>query len=154
MKFDGRIIKVLPVRSGVSQNGGEWKVLPFVFAYKENADDRWEDRVLLETMDRNHMAEIAMYCVTGDDKKVVVEDDHVKLKTEDIKCRCGFSHGVREITSKDGRKSTINNMRVYELTIGATQQPLPVQAAPQQPAIPAPAAAPLPTNPSDNDLPF
>ena len=112
MKFDGRIIKVLPVRSGVSQNGGEWKVLPFVFAYKENADDRWEDRVVLETMDRNHMAEIARYCVTGDDKKVVMEDDHVKLKTEDIKCRVGFSHGVRVITSKDGRKSTINHLRV------------------------------------------
>ena len=154
MKFDGRIIKVLPVRSGVSQNGGEWKVLPFVFAYKEQEEDRWEDRVLLETMDRNYMAEIARYCVTGDDKKVVMEDDHVKLKTEDIKCRCGFSHGVREITSKDGRKSTINNMRVYELVIGATQQPQPVQAAAQQPAIPAPAAAPLPTNPSDDDLPF
>ena len=68
MKFDGRIIKVLPVRSGVSQNGGEWKVLPFVFAYKENADDRWEDRVLLETMDRNHMVEIAKYCVTDEGK--------------------------------------------------------------------------------------
>ena len=153
MKFDGRIIKVLPIRSGVSQNGGEWKVLPFVFAYKEREDDRWEDRVLLETMDRNYMAEIARYCVTGDDKKVVMEDDHVKMKTEDIKCRCGFSHGVREYV-KDGVKNTTNNLRVYELTIGSTQQPQPVQAAAQQPAIPTPAAAPLPTNPSDDDLPF
>ena len=61
MEFEGRITRVLPVRSGTSQNGNEWKRLPFVFAYYENPDQRCEDKVLLETFDTNQMAEIAKY---------------------------------------------------------------------------------------------
>ena len=52
MEFEGRISRVLPIRSGTSQKG-EWKVLPFVFEYFENEDQRWPDRVLLENIKQN-----------------------------------------------------------------------------------------------------
>ncbi len=155
MEFEGRIIRVLPTRSGTSQRG-EWKALPFVFAYYENPDQRWEDKVLLETFDTNVMAQIAQYCEVGADKKVVVENGSVKLKVIDIKCRCGFSHNVKDIERKDGSgTATINEMRCYKLEIAGqsqTQQPAP-QAQPAyqpQPQVPFPPQTPA----TDDDLPF
>lgn len=136
MEFDGRIIRVLPTRSGTSQNGNEWKRLPFVFAYFENADQRWEDKVLLETWDTNIMAQIAQYCEIGQDGKVVVENGNVKLKVLDIKCKCGFSHSVRDVTKKDGSGTvTMNDLRCYRLEIinQAVQQQA-YQPAPHQQA--------------------
>ena len=42
------------MRSGTSaKTGNEWKALPFVFEYKENDTDRYEDSVVLETFDTN-----------------------------------------------------------------------------------------------------
>lgn len=155
MEFEGRIIRVLPTRSGTSQRG-EWKALPFVFAYYENPDQRWEDKVLLETFDTNVMAQIAQYCEVGADKKVVVENGSVKLKVLDIKCRCGFSHNVKDIERKDGSgTATINEMRCYKLEIvgqSQVQQPAP-QAQPAyqpQPQVPFPPQTPA----TDDDLPF
>ena len=166
MEFEGRITKVLPVRSGTSQRGNEWKILPFVFAYYENPDQRWEDRVLLETFDTNVMAQIAKYCEVGADKKVVVENGSVKLKTLDIKCKCGFSHNVEEVPKRDGSgMATINKLRCYRLEIHdavahpQTQQPAQqatVQAV-QQPFPPQVDnfGYPIqPSKPGDDDLPF
>ena len=125
MEFTGRIIRVLPTRSGTGQNG-EWKRLPFVFAYFENGDQRWEDKVILETWDTNHMAEIAKFCEIGQDGKVVIENDNVKLKVLDIKCKCGFSHNVRDFDKRDGSgKTTINDLRLYRLEIEPSVEPLP-----------------------------
>lgn len=175
MEFEGRIIRVLPVRSGTSQNGNEWKRLPFVFAYYETPDQRWEDRVLLEAYDTNVMAQIAQYCEIGADKKVVVENGSVKLKVLDIKCKCGFSHNVRDITTKSGEQLTINAMKCYKLEIAghahthqqapqSQQQPGNViggpQTPPYNPQMPFPPQVdnfgyPIqPHNPEDDDLPF
>ena len=181
MEFEGRITKVLPVRSGTSQRGNEWKILPFVFAYYENPDQRWEDRVLLETFDTNVMAQIAKYCEVGADKKVVVENGSVKLKTLDIKCKCGFSHNVDEVPRRDGSgMTTINKLRCYRLEIydGVSQpqahQPAPAPQSQQQPGnvLGGPQTPPYnpqqtiitqtdnfgypiqPINPGDDDLPF
>ena len=154
MEFEGRIIRVLPTRSGTSQRG-EWKALPFVFAYYENASQRWEDKVLLETFDTNVMAQIAQYCEVGADKKVVVENGSVKLKVLDIKCKCGFSHNVKDVTRKDGSgTATINEMRCYNLEIVGQSQAQ--QQAAQQPAYQPQSQAPFPpqTPATDDDLPF
>ena len=118
MEFEGRIIRVLPVRRGTSQNGNEWKRLPFVFAYYENGEQRWEDRVLLETWDTTWMAQIGQFCVKGADGKVVVENGSVKLNVIDIKCRCGFSHGVKDVNRKDGSGVvTMNELKCYKLEV-------------------------------------
>ena len=152
MEFEGRIQRVLPVSSGTSQRG-EWKKLPFVFEYFENDEQRWSDKVLLETMDTNIMAQIGAYLKKGPDGKVVVENGSVKLKTLDIKCKCGFSHNVDDVPKRDGSgMATINKLRCYRLEIHdgvahpQTQQPAQqatVQTA-QQPIIPQ----------TDDDLPF
>lgn len=158
MEFDGRISRVLPVRSGTSQKG-EWKVLPFVFEYFETEDQRWPDRVLLETMDTTIMAQIGAYLKKGTDGKVVVENGECVLMYE-LKCRIGFSHGVREFDKQDGTKATINNIRCYKFEIAGQQGQQHGQQGHQQPPIPAApatAAAPFPPQPTTgeiDDLPF
>ena len=101
MEFQGRIAKVLPVRSGVSQRtGNEWKSLPFIFEYFENPTDRFADSVMLETFDTK-----------------VIEN----LK-EGMEVRCGFGHKTREYT-KDGKTMIINDIRLYKIESVHKEQP-------------------------------
>ena len=79
MEFEGRIIRVFPTRTGTSQRG-EWKALPFVFAYYESGEQRFEDRVMLETFDTNTMKQIVPYCVTDGEGKAVIENGSFKMK--------------------------------------------------------------------------
>lgn len=152
MEFQGRIAKVLPVRSGVSQRtGNEWKSLPFIFEYFEHESDRYADSVLLETFDT----------------KVI---DNLK---EGMEVRCGFGHKTREFTKQDGTTAVINDLRLYKIeSVRKSQnqiaQQANVQAVAQQPTTQqqAPHAAPFPPqvdqygnpvqpiNPDENDLPF
>ena len=147
MEFQGRIAKVLPVRSGVSQRtGNEWKSLPFIFEYFEHDSDRYADSVLLETFDT----------------KVI---DNLK---EGMEVRCGFGHKTREFTKQDGTTAVINDLRLYKIeSVRKAQnqiaQQANVQAVAQQQA---PHAAPFPPqvdqygnpvqpiNPDDDGLPF
>ena len=131
MEFEGRIQRVLPVRSGTSQRG-EWKQLPFVFEYFESGEQRWSDKVLLETFDTNIMAQIGKYLKKGPDGKAVIENGECVLLCE-IKCKCGFSHSVRTFDKQDGTKATINDVRLYKFELIAaqqTQQPSPQQQQP------------------------
>ena len=152
MEFQGRIAKVLPVRSGVSQRtGNEWKSLPFIFEYFEHDSDRYADSVLLETFDT----------------KVI---DNLK---EGMEVRCGFGHKTREFTKQDGTTAVINDLRLYKIeSLRKSQnqiaQQANVQAVAQQPTTQqqAPHAAPFPPqvdqygnpiqpiNPDDDGLPF
>jgi hypothetical protein len=158
MEFEGRISRVLPVRSGTSQRG-EWKALPFVFEYFESNDQRWPDRVLLETMDTNIMAQIGAYLKKGADGKAVVENGDCVLQYE-LKCRVGFSHGVRDFDRQDGTKGISNNIRCYKFEIAGQQgqQPAAHQAPQaQQTAAPVMAAQSpfLPQSTEEvDDLPF
>lgn len=148
MEFEGRISKVLPVRSGTGKNG-EWKALPFVFEYFENDDQRWSDKVLLETMEPGIMGKIGAYVERGADNKGIVENGCMKLKSE-IKCRCGFSHSVRDWTDKDGKTSYFNQVRLYKFEI-LTEQNV---AVPQQQAQPFPQTNQQPAAQENDDLPF
>lgn len=152
MEFEGRIIKVLPVRSGTSSKG-EWKALPFVFEYFESADQRWSDKVLLETMEPGIMGQIGAYVERGADGKGIVENGCMKLKGE-IKCRCGFSHSVREWTDKEGKTSHFNQVRLYKFEILAEQN---IAVQQQQTRQQAPSFAPTNQQPAaqeNDDLPF
>ena len=159
MEFEGRISRVLPVRSGTSQKG-EWKVLPFVFEYFETGDQRWPDRVLLETMDTNIMAQIGTYLKKGADGKAVMENGECVLQYE-LKCRVGFSHSVRSFDKQDGTKMTINDIRCYKFEIAGQhgQHSAAHQAPPQAPPTAAQAPfPPFPPQPAEggqaDDLPF
>ena len=149
MEFEGRIIRVLPVRSGTSQRG-EWKALPFVFEYFESQDQRWSDKVLLETFDTNVMAQIGKYLKKGADGKAVVENGECVLLGE-LKCKCGFSHSVRTFDRQDGTKVTINEVRMYKFEVLAQGAAVPQQQT-QQPAF---QPQPQPQGGGyDDDLPF
>ena len=164
MEFEGRIQRVLPVRSGTSQRG-EWKVLPFVFEYFETPDQRWSDKVLLETMDTNIMAQIGAYLKKGADGKAVVENGECVLLAE-LNCRIGFSHNVRQYDRQDGSRATINNVSVYKFDVlgggvatgsqqtgqQATAAGQQATEAGQQPAATQTAAEPAKVE--DDDLPF
>jgi len=143
MEFQGRIAKVLPVRSGVSQRtGNEWKALPFIFEYFENPTDRFADSVMLETFDTK-----------------VIEN----LK-EGMEVRCGFGHKTKTITKQDGTQTTINEMRLYKIeSVRKKQQPAGQAAGiaeGQHPTVTT--AAGQPQQPAgqqqeggdDDDLPF
>ena len=108
MEFEGRIQRVLPAKSGTGQNGNEWMRLPFVFEYFESGDQRWSDKVLLETFDTNIMAQIGKYLKKGQDGKAVVENGECVLLA-DLKCKVGFSHSVR--TSKRSNNKPLHHSR-------------------------------------------
>ena len=157
MEFEGRISRVLPVRTGTSQKG-EWKVLPFVFEYFETDDQRWPDRVLLETMDTNIMAQIVAYLKKGADNKAVVEKGDCVLQAE-LKCKIGFSHSVRTYDRQDGSRAIINNFSIYKFEVlgggvatGSQQTGQQETAAGQQPAADQPADQPAKVE--EDDLPF
>lgn len=150
MEFEGRISRVLPVRSGTSQRG-EWKALPFVFEYFETGDQRWPDRVLLETMDTNIMAKIGAYLKKGPDGKAVVENGECVLQAE-LKCKVGFSHGVRQYDRQDGSRATINNVSVYKFEVMGEGFTTGSQQTGQQPATAQPASEPAKVE--EDDLPF
>lgn len=148
MEFQGRIAKVLPVRSGVSQRtGNEWKSLPFIFEYFEHESDRYADSVLLETFDT----------------KVI---DNLK---EGMEVRCGFGHKTREFTKQDGTTAVINDLRLYKIESvrksqnqiaqqanvqAVAQQPTTQQQAPFPPQVDQYGNPVQPINPDENDLPF
>ena len=132
MEFQGRVKKLLPVRSGVSQRtGNEWKSLPFVFEYYEHETDRYADSVVLETFDI----------------KVI---DNLK---EGMEIRCGFSHHTREYDGK-----TYNELRLYRIeSVKKPQNAAPQAANAPQPNNNPPGFERPATgdgNGDDDDLPF
>jgi hypothetical protein len=139
MEFQGRVKKILPLRSGVSQRtGNEWKSLPFVFEYHEHETDRYADSVVLETFDTNVI-------------------DNLKEGMEVI---CGFGHKAKPIAKQDGTQTIINEIRLYKIeSIKGAQA---AQQAPQGANAPAaeqsptqqPNGAQTPQNDPNNDLPF
>lgn len=89
MEFVGRIQKVFPLQSGVSQNGNNWERLDFVFEYFENPSDRYSDKVLLDVMN-DRIKELDLK-----------EGDQVRI---------GFGHSVREYNGK-----VFNQLRAYKI---------------------------------------
>ena len=112
MEFQGRIRKVLPVRTGTSQRtGNNWKCLPFVFEYFEYETDRLPDSVVLETFDEKVIANLQ----------------------EGMEVRCVFGHRVKEYDGK-----TFNGLQLYKIeSVKSSEQPAnqpQPQPASEQPA--------------------
>ena len=135
MEFLGRVKKILPLRSGVSQRtGNEWKSLPFVFEYYEHDTDHYPESVVLETFDTNIIP-------------------HIK---EGAQVRCGFGHKARPI-QKDGKEIVINELRLYKIESVKAAQQAPqganASAVGNQPTPPFPEPQ-NPSNQANDDLPF
>lgn len=126
MEFIGRIARVLPKQSGTSKAGNPWESQPFVFEYFERPDDRYPDRVVLETMDTKIMPYLK----------------------EGLEVRIGFGHNVSEY---EGR--TYNRLRMYKIeSIKKEQQAAQASTTPQ-PQVQAPFPPMQPPQEND-DLPF
>lgn len=157
MEFEGRIMKVLPVRSGTTEKG-EWKRLPFVFEYFENAEQRWSDKVLLETFDQGIMGQIGKFVKRGPDGKGIYENGSAVL-TGEIKCRVGFSHSVRSGNRQDGTPFNMNDIRLYKFELiqpagNAAGTAAQAGYAPQYQAQPTQEVFPPVPQTENDDLPF
>jgi hypothetical protein len=123
MEFRGRIMKVLPMESGTSAQGNEWKKQFFIFEYFERETDRYSDKVCLSVMN-DKIAECDLH----------VNDEVI----------IGFGHSIREYQGR-----CYNELRIYKLQkVGASAQaetrpePNTAQAAAQAQAAQGTQAAP------------
>jgi hypothetical protein len=138
MEYQGRIAKVLQMRTGVSERtGNQWQALPFVFEYFEHDTDRFADSVVLETLDTNVIAGICSCCEHDATGNLVVENGALKL-TREIQCTCGFSHKVRTFANQQGETKTFNDIRLYKIETkkGAQAQQQPAHQANVQTVAP------------------
>ena len=134
MEFTGRIFRVFPQQKGVSQRtGNEWVQQSFVFEYFEDPNQRYSDKVVLQTFDTNVMAQLE----------------------EGVQVRIGFGMNIREYT-KDGKTSVFNEPRMYkfERITAADAAPQPAPATDQPAAAPLPPAQPPQSAEKKDDLPF
>lgn len=136
MKLQGRIFKVMPVQSGKSQAGNEWRKQDFIFEFFENPTDRYSDKVLLSVMN----------------DRIEEWDLH-----EGDEARIGFGHSVREYNGR-----WFNELRAYSFekikaSGGASQAMEAAQPAAEQPretAAQTAAGQPRGTAEKKDDLPF
>ena len=140
MEFEGRIIRVLPARTGTRQDGTTWVDLSFVFAYYENGEQRFEDSVLVNTFDTNIIRSISQFLAKTKDaegkEEVVYENDCAKMLVPHIPCRCGFSLRAKTVKKKDESGFiVIQENRCYKLEIlgSQQQQQQPAPQSQQQP---------------------
>ena len=127
-------MKVLPKQEGVSERtGNAWAHQSFVFEYFEDPNQRYSDKVVLQTFDTNVMAQLE----------------------ENAQVRIGFGMNIREYI-KDGKTSVFNEPRMYKFVRLDAVETAP-QPAPQtdQPAdAPFPPAQPPQSDEKKDDLPF
>lgn len=132
MSFEltGTLIKVLPIKSGVSQSGKEWQSLDFVI---EHESGQYPKRACLTLF--------------GSDK---IQQANVM---EGQQYRVCFDIDCREWTGKDGTTRWFNSVIAWK--IEPANQPTPQPATPPQ-ADPFASAVPTPTQAAvdDSNLPF
>lgn len=128
MKIQGRVSKVLPVRSGVSQRtGNEWEAMPFVVEYFEYETDRFPDSVMLETFDEKVIAGMK----------------------EGMEVSCTIGHRTREYEGRVYNELRLYNIECVRKVCADVAQPQAATAQPQQQAPAAPA-----NEAKVDDLPF
>ena len=74
MELQGRIIKVLQMQCGTSQQGNPWRKQEYIFGYYENPSDIYERKFKIELMNDNI------------DKYKLEENDQIKVRVA-LTCR-------------------------------------------------------------------
>lgn len=109
MQILGRITNVLEPQSGVSQRtGNEWKSQQFVVEFFEEENQRYADKVLLQTFDTRHMEMLA--------------------GAEGKECKVWFGHSVREANGR-----FYNELRIFRMEMVGQQAAEPAKEEPQHP---------------------
>lgn len=74
MELTGRVVRVLPVASGTSQQGNQWQKQEFIFGFYENPSDIYERNIKLDLMNERI------------EKYKLAENDQIKVRIA-LSCR-------------------------------------------------------------------
>jgi hypothetical protein len=126
MEYNGRIMRMLPQRSGTSQKtGNDWVAQPFVFEYYEDERDIYSSKVVLETFDR----------------------ELIERMSEGRKCHCVFKHFINDYNGR-----VYNEVRLYRMEL-VGDDPKP-EEKPQEKPQETPQEKPSTGDEKTDDLPF
>ena len=147
MELQGRVVKLLPLKEGVSQStGNPYRTQDFIFGYYENPSDIYERNIVLNVRNDNI------------DKYKLAENDKIKVR---------IALGCREYPQGSGKY--FNDIRTGDITIvqkadgsGANVTQQSTQQAQGQQVLGGPQTPPYnpnpivssPQNEGGDDLPF
>lgn len=94
MELQGRVVRLLPLKEGVSQAGNPYRTQDFIFGYYESADSIYEKNILLNVRNENI------------EKYNLAENDKIKVR---------ISLGCREYPQGSGKY--FNDIRTGDVTI-------------------------------------
>ena len=94
MELQGRVVRLLPLKEGVSQAGNPYRTQDFIFGYYESADSIYEKNILLNIRNENI------------EKYNLKENDKIKVR---------ISLGCREYPQGSGKY--FNDIRTGDITI-------------------------------------
>ena len=94
MELQGRVVRLLPLKEGVSQAGNPYRTQNFIFGYYENQSDIYERNILLNVRNENI------------EKYKLAENDKIKVR---------ISLGCREYPQGSGKY--FNDIRTGDITI-------------------------------------
>ena len=146
MKLQGRVKKLMDVRSGVSRVGNAWKAQDFIFEYFDNPEEQYAETVLLNVRGEK-IDELSLH-----------EGDEIEV---DLRCTVR-SYGERLYNEPYARNVVVVKsqwQKVEEAPQPAPEQPTPQPTAEQKEAMEklnkmAEEAASGKEGGSDDELPF
>ena len=94
MELQGRVVRLLPLKEGVSQAGNPYRTQDFIFGYYESADSIYEKNILLNVRNDNI------------EKYKLAENDKINVR---------ISLGCREYPQGSGKY--FNDIRTGDITI-------------------------------------
>ena len=106
MELQGRVVRLLPLKEGVSQAGNPYRTQDFIFGYYENQSDIYERNILLNVRNENI------------EKYKLAENDKIKVR---------ISLGCREYPQGSGKY--FNDIRTGDITIIQKANAEPAQTA-------------------------
>jgi hypothetical protein len=106
MELQGRVVRLLPLKEGVSQAGNPYRTQDFIFGYYENQSDIYERNILLNVRNENI------------EKYKLAENDKIKVR---------ISLGCREYPLGSGKY--FNDIRTGDITIIQKANAEPEQTA-------------------------
>ena len=106
MELQGRVVRLLPLKEGVSQAGNPYRTQDFIFGYYENQSDIYERNILLNVRNENI------------EKYKLAEKDKIKVR---------ISLGCREYPQGSGKY--FNDIRTGDITIIQKANAEPAQPA-------------------------
>ena len=119
MEITGRVINVLPKRSGTStRTGNEWVTLPFIFEYFRNDQQTFADRCVLETFDVKVIEAFEKHMLRDADGNPRKNENGHILLDQAINCAVEIGHRIR---IHEGR--TFNDVRLMSFRAIRGQQP-------------------------------